>query len=413
MSALVIELPPRSRLATRAAGDDAAPVTPADWHYLFSSDGRTITRNARAAAALLPRADQVVAVAHDADVAWHRVMLPRAGAAKMRQALVGVLEDAVLDDIEDAHFALAPNAAPGAPCWVAVVNRPWLAQTLAALESRGLVVDRVVCAAAPGGTVQGHFWIDPGAEHDSETPQLSLANADGVQVLRINGSLARALVPQGLTAQWSATPAAAAAAERWLGAPVAVLPEAERLLAAARSPWNLRQFDLAPRNRGLRALREGWRRWGSPAWRPVRWGMVALLAVQLVGLNAWAWRLQSGVDDKRRAMVALLQTTHPKVRSVLDAPLQMQRETEALRAAAGKAGDADLEVLLAAAAAAWPDGVGQVQSMRFENGQLTLAAPGLGEVQFAPLRQRLGAAGFDASWAQGRATITRAAQGSR
>ena len=39
---------------------------------------------------------------------------------------------------------------------------------------------------------------------------------------------------------------------------------------------------------------------------------------------------------------------------MLDAPVQMRRETEALRAAAGKAGDTDLEPMLQAAASAWP-----------------------------------------------------------
>ena len=42
------------------------------------------------------------------------------------------------------------------------------------------------------------------------------------------------------------------------------------------------------------------------------------------------------------------------VAPVLDAPLQMQRETEALRAAAGQAGDNDLEALMGAVATAWP-----------------------------------------------------------
>ena len=65
----------------------------------------------------------------------------------------------------------------------------------------------------------------------------------------------------------------------------------------------------------------------------------------------------------------------------------MRRETEALRAAAGRPGDADLEVLLAAAAAAWPDGQGPVQTLHFEGGHLTLAAAGWADPQIAQFRE--------------------------
>jgi general secretion pathway protein L len=97
------------------------------------------------------------------------------------------------------------------------------------------------------------------------------------------------------------------------------------------------------------------------------------------------------------------------VRTVVDAPLQMQRETERLRTAAGRAGDGDLESLLGAAANAWPDGQGPVQTLRFEPGSLTLAAPGFGEPQLAQLRERLKPAGLTAELAEGRVTIRRSA----
>jgi general secretion pathway protein L len=185
---------------------------------------------------------------------------------------------------------------------------------------------------------------------------------------------------------------------------------AERALEAAQPGVNLRQFDLAARHRGTRALRDGGRRLLSPEWRPVRWGLVGLVAVQLVGLNAWAWQQRRAVDERKQAMVALLQTTHPGVRAVLDAPVQMERETDRLRAAAGRAGDSDLEALLAAAAAAWPDGQGPVQTLRFESGRLTVAAPGWGEPQLAQFRERLRAAGYAAEAAEGRVTVSRQAE---
>ena len=108
-------------------------------------------------------------------------------------------------------------------------------------------------------------------------------------------------------------------------------------------------------------------------------------------------------------MNTLLLAAHPQVRAVLDAPLQMQRETEDLRAAAGRPGDTDLEALLGAAAAAWPDGQGPVQTVRFEPGRLTLAAPGWTPQQLAQFQERLRPAGLAAELAEGRVTLSRAA----
>src|SRR5258707_983318 len=80
-------------------------------------------------------------------------------------------------------------------------------------------------------------------------PTLTLMHAEGATTMRVAGTLARALLPPEDTAvRWTATPVAAAAAERWLGAPVAVLTEPERILQALRTGWNLRQFELAPKH---------------------------------------------------------------------------------------------------------------------------------------------------------------------
>jgi general secretion pathway protein L len=108
-------------------------------------------------------------------------------------------------------------------------------------------------------------------------------------------------------------------------------------------------------------------------------------------------------------MDALLRDSFPNVRAVLDAPLQMQRETDRLRAAAGRPGDADLEVLLAAAAGAWPDGQGPVQALQFEAGRLILSAPGWGDTELAQFRARRRSADFGAEFAEGRITVARLA----
>jgi general secretion pathway protein L len=422
MSLLVILLPARERLGARATGADTASAAraPDDWRWVFSSDGQRATQSGHSAAALLPRADQTMLALAEADVSWHRVAVPKAPAARLRQALGGVLEDALLDEPETLHLALGPGAAPGREGWVAATDRTRLAAALAALEAAGHTVERVVPLATPTatpGTARGHFHTGLDADAgdgvsitDDEHPWLSFADADGAFHLRAGGSLAR----QWLTAErieaarWTATPTAAAAAERLLGRPVPLLATAEHALEAARGDTNLRQFDLTSHHRGTRAVGAAAKRLLSAEWRPVRWGLAALVGVQLVGLNASAWQQRQQIEQRKQAMVALLKATHPGVNAVLDAPLQMQRETERLRAAAGRAGSADLEALLAAAATAWPDGTGPVQTLRFDSGSLTLAAMGWAAPQVQQFRDRLRGAGYEAEFAEGRVVISRA-----
>ncbi len=414
MSVLVILLPPRARLGARAAAAGAVPVGD-DYGYVLSADGVHVTRHGRAPLALLPRADSVVAVLADSDLSWHRLTLPKAPGAKLRAALGGLLEEQLLEDGDALHLALAPQARAGEPTWVAAVHKTWLRAELDKLEQGGLSIERVLPPSWPGDAPQGHFFAPAGAEGDDAHILLCHADEQGLRLLRLQGSLARALLPaaDAPPTLWSAEPAVAAAAERWLGSSVQVRTEAERALLATRSLWNLRQFDLAPRHRGTRALRDLLRQWLSPAWRPARIGLVALLLLQVLGLNAWAWQQRQALSAKRLAQEQLLRATFPQLRTVLDAPLQMQRETDALRAAAGRAGDNDLEGLLGAAAAAWPQGQGPVQGLRFEPGKLTLSVPGWSAAQVAQFRDRLRPGGWLVEGGEGRVSLSRAPSGAK
>ncbi len=408
---LVIALPPRDRAGPLPAGAaaPAAPRAPQEFPFVFSADGGlSVTEAGVCAVAKLPKAGQYVLVVADADVSWQRVLCPKAPAARLRAALGGVMEEMLLEEDEDLHLALAPGSKPGQKCWVAVMNRSWLAGALEVLEADGRVVEKVVCASAPVAPAMGHFSGDEGAgDHELS---LLMCRKDGVFQLGLQGTLARTLLPpRGEGTRWTANPAAAAAAERWLGAGerVTVLSDPERLLAASRTEINLRQFGLASGPRGLRALREGRRHFFSPGWRPVRWGLAALALANVVGLNAHAWQQQRQLLDKRQAMTGLLQSTYPNVRAVIDPALQMRRETERARATAGQVGDADFEALLGAAALGWPDGLPATATLRFEPGRLTLAAPAWNEQQVRQFRDRVKGRGYAVEFTDGRISLSR------
>jgi general secretion pathway protein L len=410
MSQLVLVLPTRPRtdggeppVADGAAAGD-------DFFYVLSPDGLSVGASGRAPVALLPRADSVVVVVAPSDVAWHRVALPKVGANQLRAALVGILEDQLLSDSDDLHFAVSPNPASEGPTWVAAIDRRWLARWLAQLETAGLFAERVVPAAVPTQSddepATGHFFSPDGA---GSGVGLWLADAQGVLCLTLSGVLARSLASRWAqqTVRWTASPTVALKAEEWLGTPVTVVSDAESALAAQRSRWNLRQFDLSARHRGSRALRDWWTEFRGPRWRSVRWGAAVLIAVQVVGLNAWAWHQRQTVTGLRRGIDALFLATFPKVRDVLDAPLQMQSQTDALRNAAGLVGDADFEPQLAAIAGAWPDGRAPAESIRFEAGHLSLPLANWTATQRAQFESRLRAAGWTLRDRGGQATLER------
>lgn len=415
MSTLALLLPEHQRL--RALNDgNALNDAPRrrEYAYVTSDDGLEVDAMGEAAAALLPRHSQIIAVVHEADVSWHRIVLPKAPASRLRAALVGTLEEALLEDADSVHLAVAPQAVAGQPTWVAAVDRAWLAGELAALEKAGVFVDRVVPAAWPDDPPVGHFHApafgEPGSRHGA---LLTWAHADGVVTLRLDGGLARAIVPQPapVATRWSAAPAAAVAAEQWLGAPVTVMPLEQRLLQAGRTLWNLRQFELARRTRGARALGDWLRQAMSPAWRPVRVGVAALAVAHIVGLNLWAWHERRAVDSRRAAVQALVKATFPKVNDAdvqRDAAAVMLRETQALRTLAGKSGEADLEPILQAAAAAWPLERPPVENLRFETGRLTLAAAGWSDAQVEQFRSILRPAGWQVQATEGKLIVTRA-----
>ncbi|MGZ5893571.1 MAG: GspL/Epsl periplasmic domain-containing protein, partial [Caldimonas sp.] len=191
---------------------------------------------------------------------------------------------------------------------------------------------------------------------------------------------------------------------------VTVMPVEQRLLQAGRSLWNLRQFGLVRKTRGARAARDWLRQAMSPAWRPVRVGVAVLLVAQIIGLNLWAWHQKAAVEARRSAIQALVKATYPRVSDTdiqRDAAGVMQRETQALRTLAGKPGEADLEPMLQAVAAAWPNERPPVENLRFEPGKLTLAASGWSDSQIEQFRSVLRPVGFQVDASEGRLVVTR------
>ena len=414
MSTLLLFLPARNRLRaqdrTAQTAEGLRGVVMADathkFAYVLTADGVTVSAEGSRSAAQLPHANQVIAIPAEADVSWQRVTLPRAG-RQMRSALVGMLEETLLEDPEGLHFSIASEAAGGDVAWVAVTARAWLLLHLTHLEAAQVFVDRVVPLTWPDAPPRGYFYDTGNPTHPVG---LRWSHPEGVTNLPLEGNLSRQLLPPTLVqnTQWSAEAAVAEQAERWLGTAVTVLSPAQRALAVLDSPWNFRQFELAPRTRGIRAVRELYRGLMQRNWRPVRYGLAGLAVVQVLGLNLYAWQLNQQLQTRRAEMNQTLTGSFPQVRAILDAPVQMQRETESLRASAGKASEQDLESLLAAAATAWPTERGPVDALSFESGRLVLSGSGWSDAQIQQFRSQLRSEGWQLDVSEGRLTLSRA-----
>lgn len=328
--------------------------------YVLSKDGRTVSAHASGSTAQLApvagTATQTIAVVPGSALSWHAVQLPagtlprgwtpQRQAPRLRAVLEGLLEDRLLDDPAQLHFALQTPAQADGSVWVAVCDRSWLRSALQALQQAGITLDRVVPEWTPGNQAATVLWVT-GAP---DAAQLVWTDAQGVHTLPVAADqpLPRQL-PDTLrtSATLHAEPAVAERAEQLLHREADIVPTAQRLLDATQTDWNLAQFDLARQNPWLaRVASAAASFWNTPAWRPARWAAVALAVVQVLGLNAFAWRAQTQLEQQRSAIRNTLLTTFPQVTVVVDAPLQMAREVAGLHQASGMASPRDLETLL-------------------------------------------------------------------
>jgi general secretion pathway protein L len=340
--------------------------TPADASAVLeavrSDDGTTVARTLQAPLALLPahgpaQGLELVALVPMTQLSWHTVTLPRGSlGARVRTVLEGLLEDRLLDEPSALHFALEPGAREGVPVRVATCNSHWLSGWMAALEQAGLAVSRIVPELSPSDDPT----VAPVLLVSGNAPHATLARVDWHGVTLLPATAANAALA-GASAQEPATvlaePSAAALAEQLFHSPATLQSPAQRALAAAQSPWDLAQFSLL-RTRGTRT-RKRLNAWShsllqAPQWRAARWAVVALVAVNLVGLQAWAWKEKTEQAAKRAAIQSVLVTTFPDVRVVVDAPLQMARALADLQRQSGTAASADLETLLVQYQAAAP-----------------------------------------------------------
>lgn len=402
MSTLLLQLP------TRPAHPSTA------YSYVLTSDGQSVLAQASTTAAQLPQPQgagaHIVAIIPLQALSWQQVQLPpgiglstQTANPRLRAALEGLLEDKLLQEPAQVHFALAPEARAGAPLWVAVCQRDWLTGHLQALEAADRPVARIVPAWAP----QENNLPAVCALGTPEAPQLVIANYDaqGAVALLPLSSATLSMVSASSTDTNStepedtplhAEPAVAALVEQLSGRSATIITPATLMLQASRSSWDLAQFDLTSsgRNRAARKLGNLWNSLlHSPTWRAARWGAVACAVAYLAGLNLWAWQEKRALQAKEKALSTIVTSTFAHIPLVVKPVLQMQREVALLQQATGSPSAQDFEPMLAALGQALPPGQ-HITQLIYSGTELTVKGVTLEADPLASVQNLLQAAGY-------------------
>ena len=382
------------------------PLTTASPHAVYGQAWIDTAAPGRLSSQTLPlgllptpgRGDEVAAIVPAAALSWHRVSLP-AGLgrqpARLLAALQGLLEDQLLQDVSQVQICLPPQwqARPASePLWVAVCDKGWLVQHLQALEDGGLPVQRLVPEFSP--PAQGTFWHALGTSDNGWLWCCSSEHGVSGWPLSAVSPLPTFVADD---ADLLAEPAWAGWAQERYPDRVQLVETASHWAAALGSGWDLAQFELATRLRQRRLTR--WRQrldavWRQAAWRPARWGLLAVVLVQLAGLNAWAWMTRQQWQTQQDSWTQMLQESFPQVTVVVDAPMQMAREVARLRQGSGQLTGTDFEAQLQALGSALPTGATSPTRLEYRDSTLQWPALALGSAQKIAFEQSLAQQGY-------------------
>jgi general secretion pathway protein L len=313
---------------------------------------------------------QLTAWTPPADTLLTHASLPTRSARKVAQALPYALEDQLLGDPEDLHFAyqrqddgalaVAVTARQRLQAWLqalreARVQPAWLCPATLALP---LDVDDWALAF-----VDDWCWVRTGLYSGFVCPG-SLEPTPALLQAALQEARERQQFPVQLTV-FNAPPEFSA--DRWSTALGLVVTTAQTLWGqrpSVRPPLNLLQGEFAP-TRGLRVKL-----------RPLL-PAAAMLALWLTGsavFSLWEWwQLRQAYYGNQEAMVSLFRQTFPDAKTVLDPALQLQRNLEALRGQSGsEAHGGLLGVLAHVAPALATDTRLTLRTLIYADGKLTL-----------------------------------------
>lgn len=345
--------------------------------------------------AALPKGTECVAIVAPDRVLCVSARLPPGSRRRWQAVLPFVAEEYTLPDPEDNHVVPGPALADGR-IMLAVMDKPWLKHIVEACRTANLPLRRMipetflpalapetwtlvwdgssgfVCTGAANGMA-----LDSGDVHTAPLAlRLSLNSAQNNSPASLPKKIevrfpqhmpeAQCILPQ-----WNGLPATLSAGPAWDWRRAAIPDDALNLL------WG----GFAPRAR----ISEWW-----PKLRPAALILLAALGVEAIGANIeWAM-LAHEKKTLTQDMERSFRSAFGEASTLVNAPLQMQRNLAELRHSAGLPDDGDFLPLLDAAAptlAALP--AGNVRGLHYESGRLDVDIKLARSSDFRDLRQRL------------------------
>lgn len=318
-----------------------------------------------ASVAELPGADRLRLLVPACDVSLISVSLPALSPSKLKQALPHAVEDHLLQDPQECHFAVSAPGADGALA-VAVMDRAWL---------QAIVDQFYVVGAGTANSRYAEIQIIPAQLDLPWPPSADNAHMTGVEAdfpassfnpaCRLRSVRTGALSGYGLRLGVPGPHAASADLEWPLHSQQFSSDDLMQRRAVGEPALNLCQFDFA--HVAQSASRLSWKTWRWPAY----------LAIALVVLQCFAVLAQVGVLNRestrlRGTMAEALHSVLPN-EPVVDALLQLRRHVEQLRMRSGKLAAEDFTVqadrLAQVMQGQAPD---TLQGLQYKQGTLTI-----------------------------------------
>ncbi len=322
--------------ATQATWAVLAPhdIAGAQWHFVAITVGSDTHANLQTplntAASRLPRDATIAVIAPLTRCVVMAVDLPPLHGVKLQQALASVLGDKLTGAGGAQHYAAAALE-NGRVREAAACDAAWLKQCLDALAAAGLRVTQVVPEAGLPAKASAWWGQWPG----QPAPAWLVRAANG-EAVRAAPPLLSAVLPSADDAslkhwQWLSDPACS---EPPAGAPTpcTALSTVALLRRTRDAAWDLRQFAFSPPDAATRFL----------VWcanivrqRSGRFALAALLAlimVNIVGLNLYAMKQQREISARHAEMERIVAQALPGAPRLLEPALQLEAAWQRTRA---------------------------------------------------------------------------------
>ena len=267
------------------------------------------------------------------------VDLPLLHGVKLQQALRSVLADRLISAGGTQHYAAAPIE-DGRIREAAACDAVWLKQCVETAAASGLRVTQLIpeaCLLAKGAAWWGQL--------QTEQPPAWLMRAANGEAVRVAAPLLDAVAvsrddPAHKNWQWFADPACdkppVPATAPYSSIPA--LGAAALMRRAAASAWDLRQFAFAAPDRAARFM-NGFARFARQrSGRFALGALLAVVAVNVLGLNLYALKQQREINDRRAEMERIVTQALPGAPRLLEPAVQLEAAWQRARGGARDSG---------------------------------------------------------------------------